>query len=180
MNLESIELIMQFRPIILFVSFVCAFGGLKALLSFFPKQMKHQWIKWAVALAYGGVFFSVLNTPIYISETIGLKGNENGEFFEKRDVPWACTKEQTMEALLFYYAEDGQKLSFLPCYSEILIHVANEGNPNVEYLHAFNLLTGASLSTDEYDHLMSFNLPEEAAKELAEIWDAELFLSEEE
>ena len=168
----SLELIMQFRPIILFICFICALGGLKIILSFFPKEMKHQWIKSVTGLIYGCIFLLILDTPLYEVETIPLGKNENGEFFTNTDVPWAC-QDEPLDYMVFYNFETGNGMHFNPCYSHIWIDIIKNEDARLDYTHAYSLLRG-KLFFDEYDGSMEFKLPEEAAKELAEIWNVHL------
>ena len=171
----SLELIMQFRPIILFVCAICALVGLKTILSFFPKEMKHQWIKVIVGLVYACIFVAILDMPLHEKETIPLAKNESGEFFEKTGIPFSCKNGEMIEQIIFYESETGSELSLPMCYTYIWITaIKDDKNASIDIEHTYSLLRGRDLFLDESKVSLEFKLPKETAKELAEIWNVHL------
>ena len=171
----NLALIMQFRPLILLICFIIALVGLKTILSFFPKKMKHAWIKLVVIVIYGYTTLSVLDTQIYETDSIPLGKTELGVFFEKEEVSWACPNKEQMAHLNFYDLETRTDITFNPCFADISISVVDDEKfAGLEYRQSYSLLRG-QLFGKEGKEVYTLYLPEEAAKELSEIWGVPIF-----
>lgn len=170
-----LKFIMEFRPLILFVCSIVALGGLKILLSFFPKDFKYPWTKVFVSVVYGVMFLFVLDTPMYEDEVYWLGRNTSGEFFEAAEAPWACPNQAEMDFLFFFDRKTGTDITFPACQSHIWAHVvSSEDYASAIFTRAYSLLKG-SLFYDEYEPTLEFRLPESEANLLHERWGAHVY-----